>query len=243
MHLGHTILRYHQVASTNDIAWQHAGDDKNHGLVVIADEQSAGRGRRGDQWHAPSGSALLLSMLLHPPPFCRRPVILTLWAALGVCQLVEQIIGQCPLLKWPNDVLIETQKVCGILVEQRQEWFVVGVGLNVKMPAGWFSSTRLANAASLNDFTSKPLDLELLFQKLLSIWNDDFQQLAGDKRSDLVALWQRYSQLVGQQVTLKAAGIIRQGKLVSLDWDCMTIETNGMQHAFVPESISKLLKA
>src|SRR5262245_13970887 len=108
MLIGHKVLHYSTVSSTNDIAWQHAGNQ--HGLVVKADEQTAGRGRRGDLWLAPPGSALLMSILLKPPPILLRPSVLTLWAAIGVCLTLERLLPLRPYLKWPNDVLINGKK-------------------------------------------------------------------------------------------------------------------------------------
>ena len=82
--------------------------------------------------------------------------------------MIEQTLSIRPQLKWPNDILIENKKVCGILVEQRQEWFVIGVGLNVQMPAGWLQASRLTQAGSLHEFTEQTLEIEQLLQALLT---------------------------------------------------------------------------
>ena len=158
MIIGNKQLHFEQVTSTNDIAWQYAGDMESNGLVVVADEQLSGRGRRGDTWVSPPGSAVYLSMLLDPVVSCRHPVMLTIWAGLGVCSMIEKKLSLNPQLKWPNDVLIKGKKVCGILVEQRQEWFVIGVGLNLAIPVHLFQGAGIHQAASLQDFTDASIN-------------------------------------------------------------------------------------
>src|SRR6516165_10834563 len=137
------ILEFDTVVSTNTVALELANDPANHGVVILAREQTAGRGQYGRSWLAPAGSSLLLSILLFPPPALRRPPLLTAWAAVSVCDLCHQLTGLPARIKWPNDVLIEGRKVCGILIEQRSTGVdsfasVVGIGLNVTQNAGDF---------------------------------------------------------------------------------------------------------
>ena len=82
-------------------------------------EQTAGRGQYGRVWTAPAGSSVLLSVLLFPPPALRRPTLLTAWAAVSVCETIQELANLSATIKWPNDVLINGRKVCGILIEQR----------------------------------------------------------------------------------------------------------------------------
>src|SRR5206468_7692987 len=91
--------------------------------VVLAREQTAGRGQHGRAWQAPAGSSVLLSVLLCPPPALRRPALLTAWAAVSVCETILQLTGLQAKIKWPNDVLIRGRKVCGILIESKAQPF------------------------------------------------------------------------------------------------------------------------
>jgi BirA family biotin operon repressor/biotin-[acetyl-CoA-carboxylase] ligase len=118
-HIGRRVLVYNQLDSTNTRAAQFAEDGGNHGLVVVAEEQSAGRGQHGRTWQAPSGRAVLMSVLLFPPPALRRPVLLTAWAAVSVCETIRQATGIQAKIKWPNDVLLRGKKACGILIESK----------------------------------------------------------------------------------------------------------------------------
>src|SRR3712207_1064353 len=113
-HIGHTVLIYDRLGSTNTLALSGGTDARDHGLIILAREQSAGRGQYGRVWQAPPDSSILMSLLLYPPPELRRPVILTAWAAVAVGELVLEATGLQARIKWPNDVLLHGKKVCGI---------------------------------------------------------------------------------------------------------------------------------
>jgi len=240
MFIGNKLLQFEQVSSTNDIAWQYAGDEGSNGLVVIADEQLAGRGRRGDAWLSPPGSALYLSMLLHPDVSCRHPVMLTIWAGLGVCSMIERTLSIKPQLKWPNDVFIDGKKVCGILVEQRLDWFVVGVGLNLAIPPQHFQAAGIHHAVSLQEFTDLPLNHLEVFDHLKTEWIQLYTELISGNHSRLLELWQEYSGLLGKAVQLEASGKVWFGLIRHLNWDTIVLEVDGNQTSFQPQAVTKL---
>src|SRR5262245_19737123 len=117
--LGCRVWSFPVVASTNTLALALADDVRNDGLVLLAQEQTTGRGQHGRTWAAPPGSSVLLSVLLFPPPSLRRTALLTAWAAVSVCETIGAAAGLEAAIKWPNDVLVQGRKVCGILIEQR----------------------------------------------------------------------------------------------------------------------------
>ena len=121
-----------------DEAWRLAQAGAPDGTVVLADEQTAGRGRLKRSWWAPAGSSLLLSLLLRPGWPARQAQRLTMVCSLAVCEAISRVAGVQAQVKWPNDVLIEGQKVCGILTEldvvgEQLETAVVGIGINVNL--------------------------------------------------------------------------------------------------------------
>src|SRR5262249_11094582 len=152
--LGQRVHVFERLESTNTFALAHAPDVAYDGLVVLADEQTAGRGQHGRTWSCPGGSGVLMSVLIFPPAALHRPAILTAWAAVSVCELIDKMTGIEASIKWPNDVLVQNRKVCGILVEQRHGT-VVGIGLNVNQPAAHFEAAGLPQAASLAMFTGQ----------------------------------------------------------------------------------------
>jgi BirA family transcriptional regulator, biotin operon repressor / biotin---[acetyl-CoA-carboxylase] ligase len=121
--------------STNERAKELALAGAPGGLVVTADEQAAGRGRRGNEWFAPPGSSLLYSALLRPFS-AETAALLPLAVPVAVCEAAESVAPVRCQVKWPNDVWVEERKVAGVLVEARPEegWAVIGVGVNVAIP-------------------------------------------------------------------------------------------------------------
>lgn len=136
LRLAHPIYLVHQISSTNDQARQMAEAGAPEGLLLVAEEQTAGRGRAGRRWLTPPGTALALSLVLRPTLPAALGARLTMLAGVAACEAVELVAGVRASLKWPNDVLIGGRKVGGILVEsalrdEDLEFAVLGLGLNV----------------------------------------------------------------------------------------------------------------
>jgi BirA family transcriptional regulator, biotin operon repressor / biotin---[acetyl-CoA-carboxylase] ligase len=104
--------------------------DDPEGAVAVAEEQTAGRGRQGRAWVAPRGKAIQCSVLLRPPQDERLPQ-LSLVAGVAAADAIEYALGLSAQIKWPNDVLVNRKKVCGVLAEAREGAVVVGIGINV----------------------------------------------------------------------------------------------------------------
>lgn len=141
---------YRTTDSTNERAKELALAGAPGGLVVTADEQTAGRGRRGHAWFAPPGASLIYSALLREFDAERAP-LLPLAVPLAVCEAAESIAPVRCRVKWPNDVWIDERKVAGVLVEARPEegWAVIGIGLNVAVPPEGFPDELRETATSL----------------------------------------------------------------------------------------------
>ena len=150
MTFGSPHRHYRHTDSTNERAKELAMAGAPSGLVVTADEQSAGRGRRGNAWFAPPGACLLYSALLRPFEAEQAP-LLPLAVPIAVCEAAEAIAPVRCQVKWPNDVWIGERKVAGVLAEARPDegWAVIGVGLNVAIPDGGFPDELREIAISL----------------------------------------------------------------------------------------------
>ena len=124
-----------EVDSTNNYARQLAEQGAGHGTVVVAETQTAGKGRRGRGWVSPAGSAIYMSCILRPPIEPFQASALTLVAAMAVERAISGMLDVRPLIKWPNDLIIEGRKICGILTEMSSDmdgihYVVVGIGIN-----------------------------------------------------------------------------------------------------------------
>jgi BirA family transcriptional regulator, biotin operon repressor / biotin---[acetyl-CoA-carboxylase] ligase len=141
---------FRRTDSTNERAKELAIAGAPGGMVVTAEEQTAGRGRRGNEWFAPPGSCLLYSALLRPFSG-ERASLLPLAVPVAVCEAAEAVAPVRCQLKWPNDVWVDERKVAGVLVEARPEegWAVIGVGVNVAIPQDDFPPELRETATSL----------------------------------------------------------------------------------------------
>ena len=133
--VGRSVICFEEVGSTNDVALDSARQGDTDGLAVLAEFQTRGRGRQGRAWIGPPRANILLSVLLVDPPPSRLPhEALTIAAGLAVAEGIEGACGLRCSLKWPNDVLLDGQKLAGVLVELRQQkdrrCVVLGVGIN-----------------------------------------------------------------------------------------------------------------
>ncbi|MCI0683705.1 MAG: biotin--[acetyl-CoA-carboxylase] ligase [Gemmataceae bacterium] len=229
-HLGRRVLIHAQLDSTNSLALALGHDPANHGLVIVADEQTAGRGQYGRTWQAPPGSSVLMSVLLFPPAPLRRPAVLTAWAAVAVCEVIREITGLDPKIQWPNDVYVQDRKVCGILIEQRSGGQVgqapaaaVGIGLNVKQPAEFFEHAGLTLGGSLQSLTGSTFDHHDVARRLIRRLDDDHGRLVDGDFAVLEAHWRSRLGLVGRRVRVEALNGCHEGILVNVSLDAVEL--------------------
>ena len=151
---GYRLLALECAESTNAVAAEAARRGEAEGLVVVAERQTAGRGRRGRSFFSPGGTGLYMSILLRPRFSPERAVLLTAAAACAACEAIEAVFGVRASIKWVNDVLVGGKKVCGILVESAAgpkglEYAVVGIGVNLAEPEGGFPEELRAIAGAV----------------------------------------------------------------------------------------------
>ena len=130
------IIYYKQLDSTNTEITRLAAQGAEHGTVVVADAQTAGKGRRGRQWESPAGENIYMSVLLRPDCLPDRAPMLTLVMAYSVAKVLKELGFLDVQIKWPNDLVLSAKKICGILTEMQLkdaeiDYVVVGVGINV----------------------------------------------------------------------------------------------------------------
>lgn len=130
------IIYYDEIDSTNNRAKQLGNEQDKRQLLIIADQQTAGRGRRGRAWSNPKGTNIAMSFKLHPEIEPQNASRITLIAALALVEAITKVTGLDAKIKWPNDIIINGHKVCGILTEMSSEsdyihYVVVGIGINV----------------------------------------------------------------------------------------------------------------
>ena len=210
-----------RVGSTNDVAAELAGRGAPHGTVVVADEQTAGRGRHGNRWSSPPGAGLYLSVLLRTD----SPPVLTLAAGVAVAEALARAAGLHALLEWPNDVVAEDaghrRKVAGILAEastvgDRVDRVVVGIGINLR--DGAWPPEVASRAGSVEGLTGRPVDRAALLVEVLAAlagWCGELE------RGRVAALLRRWEALApssrGAAVEWSAGQVRRRGVTEGVD--------------------------
>lgn len=135
---GRHVFCYESVDSTNRVLKTMAADGADHGTLVVANEQTGGRGRRGRGWLTPKDTSIAMSLLLRPEISPAKVALLSLAASVAVAKGIRQVTGLEAGIKWPNDIVVNGKKVCGILLEmdadeQNVHYIVAGVGINVHL--------------------------------------------------------------------------------------------------------------
>ncbi len=213
--------------STNICAKRMAEEGAPNGTLVIADKQTAGRGRCGRAWETPKGTAIAMTLLMRPNLRPEKASMLTLVMGMAVTRAVNELYSLNCQIKWPNDVVWEGKKICGILVEMSAEmnaihYLVIGCGINANMTE--FPEELKEKAISLRMITGAEVDRAQIIQRSLE-WLEKYYQKF-EETSDMSGLMEEYNQMLvnrGSEVCVldpcgeyrgKALGINDAGELL-----------------------------
>ena len=215
---GHEVRWYPAVPSTNDIAAAWAEHGAPEGCVVVADGQSAGRGRQGRDWASPVGAGLYVSMVLRPTEHVLP--LLTIAAGVGLSDGIHAVTGLAPVLKWPNDVFINGRKVAGVLAEATSSssgtWVVLGFGINVSTAA--YPPEVADLATSLARETGGPVARGHVLAECLCGLAHRYQDLVDGRRGAVLDGWRiRAAATTGRRVQWSEAGGTREGAADGID--------------------------
>jgi BirA family biotin operon repressor/biotin-[acetyl-CoA-carboxylase] ligase len=221
--LGLPLLHFAEIDSTNLEARRRAEAGAAHGACLVAEYQSAGRGRLDRRWSAPAGSCLLFSLLLRPRLGLSEVFSLTNLMAVALCRAVEELCGLHPAIKWPNDVFLDGRKLAGILTEftcraERLDHVVVGVGLNVNLSAEQLAQLP-APAASLLAASGQEWDRALLLAAILREASRLYTQLLAGGREELTAEYNRRCWLQGRRVEVRQGDQVLAGLVLGVASD------------------------
>jgi BirA family biotin operon repressor/biotin-[acetyl-CoA-carboxylase] ligase len=219
--LGQTLHCLEETESTSDLAKALAEQGAAHGEVVIAERQTAGRGRRGRGWESPPRLNLYLSVVLRPDLPPQRAPELTLVAAVAVCDACRQA-GVDAGIKWPNDVLAGDRKVAGILTELAAEpdavhWVVLGIGVNLNAGAEDFPPELRGLATSLRLERGEPVPRALFAAALLGQLEHWLDRHAEEGFPAIRDAWRERSATLGREVRVEVEGGELDGVAEDLD--------------------------
>lgn len=221
------IIYYEQLDSTNTKVLELAAQGMEHGTVVVANRQTAGKGRRGRAWESPAEDNIYMSILLRPSFETEKAPMVTLVMAYSVAKVLQQKEFTNVQIKWPNDLVLSGKKVCGILTEMHLEGtaiahVVVGVGVNVNTPS--FSADLADKATSLYMECGKHLDKEGLIVDIVDAFMNEYERFV--QTGDLSFLQEEYNSMLtnrekevrvlepGNEYAAYALGINQTGELM-----------------------------
>lgn len=217
---------YDSLPSTNTRLKEYAAEDAPHGTVLIAREQTAGRGRMGRSFHSPSGGGLYMSILTRPRMAADKVLLMTPLTAVAVCRALEGFGSPRTDVKWVNDVYINGKKAAGILVEGTVtqdggiDCAVVGVGVNLSPPDGGFPSDISDTACVVFDSENSVSDVNRLISELIREFFSLYDALPN---CDFMEDYRRRSFLLGKEVTVSRGGENYFGTAVEIDRDARLV--------------------
>ena len=214
--IGRNLLYYPVTTSTMDIARKAAQEGAIEGTTIVAEQQTAGRGRLGRTWLNPPG-VMAISVILRPE--LNQLPGLTMIASLATSRSIEQVTGLKTAIKWPNDILISHKKVSGILIEnalsgESVSWAVVGIGINVNFNPEAFPEIADTATSIFNELGKEFSLLELLLSLLGEMEQYYFLLQRGDP---IYREWQQRLETLGKIVRVRSGDLVEEGRAESVD--------------------------
>lgn len=227
--IGTNIVHKEVTTSTQLIAHELAQAGEAPGTIVIADEQTAGRGRLNRAWHSTKEKGIWLSIILRPNLLPYLAPQLTLLTATVLAEVIKEYTSIKPQIKWPNDILINNKKVAGILTEMQAEqdtiqYVIIGIGINVNQTKEDLPKDMQYKATSLKLETNKQINLTDFTQKILRKYEEIYTNYLNKGFPYIKEKWETYGFKIGQQIRMKTtkdtwkttfSGIAEDGALLA----------------------------
>ena len=221
--MGRPLLFLRETDSTNRRAYRMAEEDATEGTTVIADRQKNGKGRMGREWVSPSGVNLYLSIVLRPAIDPARAPQLTFVAAVATLEAIKKSLPDLnPVIKWPNDILINSKKVCGILTEMSSEvdrvrFVVLGLGININMEGRAFPEELKRRASSLLIESGGEVDRVRLTSALLSEIERHYTIFKEEGFGPILEKWRKNCTAIGREATVRQFDDVMRGTITGVD--------------------------
>jgi BirA family biotin operon repressor/biotin-[acetyl-CoA-carboxylase] ligase len=235
------VLYFDTIDSTNTKAQELAEKGYQSGTLVVADKQESGKGRRGRSWVSPSGTGIFMTLMIKPDINPNNASMLTLVAALAVAKAITSVTGEEALIKWPNDIVVNSKKVCGILTEMNAQFdyinhIVVGIGINVHNESFPEEISQMASSLMI-EAGGRRFHRAQIIAETMAYFEQYYDTFL--KTQDLSALVREYDELLvnrNKSVRVldpkepfdgKAMGITPKGELIVDTWESRKLVSSG----------------
>ncbi|TDT50317.1 biotin--[acetyl-CoA-carboxylase] ligase [Fonticella tunisiensis] len=221
-YIGRKIVYLESTTSTNDIAKEYAEKGEKEGLVVIAEVQTKGRGRMGRRWITPGRDSISITILLRPEISPYMAPSITPVLAVSVVEMLREITGFEIGIKWPNDVVLDRKKVCGILTEMSAEidvvkYIIVGIGINVNQET--FDNEIENIATSLRKYSGKKYDRKAILSGILNRFERNYELFKKEGIGPFIEDLKKYSVLIGKKVLISGINEEYEAEAIDIDDD------------------------
>jgi BirA family biotin operon repressor/biotin-[acetyl-CoA-carboxylase] ligase len=232
--IGREILVYRSTSSTNDVAAEYGRNRENDGLVVFAEEQTAGRGRAGRKWESGRADSILCSIVLAES--VPQHHLLSLACAVAVAEAIgPAATGGHAKIKWPNDIMLNGKKVAGILLESKAGrdggFCVVGIGINCHQRPDSFTDELRPIATSIDIESRSTIDRVSLARRLLTCL-DHWLEVAQKSSKEVIDRWSELSVQLGHRAALVFNGVEFTGHCIGIDPEkglVLQLDTGGVR--------------
>ncbi len=220
--IGQRVVAYDTVESTQKLAHEEASRGAPEGTIVIAEEQTAGKGQLGRAWHSPKGTGIWMSLIVRPAiPIPKAPQ-LTLLTAVAMAKAIESLLDVNVQIKWPNDLLIGGKKMCGILIQLNAEfdrihYLVIGMGINVNSVKSDFPPELHEIATSLREASGLAIKRAALIKAFCQFFEKEYDHFLAHGFDQVRSEWERYSISLGRYVVVRLHNATLEGRAVALD--------------------------
>jgi BirA family biotin operon repressor/biotin-[acetyl-CoA-carboxylase] ligase len=220
--IGRDIRVFQETTSTNDVAERLGRDGVKEGVVIFAESQSKGRGRLGRAWVSTQGKGLWFSVLLRPPLTPQAATQLTIASATALARALRTAAAIGCEIKWPNDILVNERKVCGILTEMSAEldkvnYLVLGIGVNVNFEESDFPVELRRTATSLAIEADRKFKRAEVAANILRELDRDYSRVCSGKFAQVADEWEDQCTTIGRQVEIASGKRTILGRAESLD--------------------------
>lgn len=230
--MGYHVHFEETVSSTQKIAQTLVNEGAEEGTIVVAEQQTNGRGRMARQWYSPSGTGIWMSLIIRPNIAVQAAPQLTLLTAVAIVQAIEEITPLKPDIKWPNDILINGKKLVGILTELQAEAdkvhsIIIGTGINVNQSITDFPEELHRVATSIHLETDKQWDRARLIQEILLKFENLYSLYLAQGFRPIKLLWEGYAISLQKPITARTINGTVEGKAIGInDAGVLLIQTS-----------------
>lgn len=207
------VIYYPSIDSTNNQAKRLVSEGRNNTMLIICDEQTAGRGRQGKSFYSPALTGIYMSFVTHPMTALQNAVTATTAAAVAVCRAIEKLTDRKPKIKWVNDVYLDGKKICGILTEAVTDFetqtvtsVIIGVGMNIKTID---FPDDVENASCLGSNVKRADLIAEIANELYRINNSDY--------SDFISYYRSHSMIIGEKINFIKNNMVTPATAIEID--------------------------